>query len=76
MKINAVILDMDGLMIDSEPFWRQAEIEEFAKVGLNLTEEQCIQNKQGFLITNVLIFNRKVEFLFTFYTGCHYLTIP
>ena len=43
MKINAVILDMDGLMIDSEPFWRQAEIEEFAKVGLNLTEEQCIQ---------------------------------
>ena len=43
MKLDAVILDMDGLMIDSEPFWRQAEIEEFQKVGLHLTEEMCIQ---------------------------------
>ena len=43
MKIEAVVLDMDGLMVDSEPFWRQAEIEIFASVGLNLTVEQCIQ---------------------------------
>ena len=43
MKLDAVILDMDGLMIDSEPFWRQAEIEEFRKVGLHLSEEMCIQ---------------------------------
>ena len=43
MKLDAVILDMDGLMIDSEPFWRQAEIEEFQKVGLHLSEEMCIQ---------------------------------
>ena len=43
MDLEAVILDMDGLMIDSEPFWRQAEIEEFSKVGLHLTVEQCIQ---------------------------------
>ena len=43
MKIKAVVLDMDGLMVDSEPFWRQAEMEEFAKVGLELTLEQCIQ---------------------------------
>lgn len=34
---------MDGLMVDSEPFWRQAEIEEFSKVGLHITEEQCFQ---------------------------------
>ena len=43
MKIQAVVLDMDGLMVDSEPFWRQAEMEEFAKVGLGLTLDQCIQ---------------------------------
>lgn len=43
MIIKAVVLDMDGLMIDSEPFWRQAEIEEFAKVGLHITEEMCYQ---------------------------------
>lgn len=43
MKIEAVVLDMDGLMVDSEPFWRQAEIEVFATVGLNLSLEKCIQ---------------------------------
>ena len=43
MILQAVILDMDGLMIDSEPFWRQAEIEEFAKVGLHITEEMTYQ---------------------------------
>lgn len=34
---------MDGLMVDSEPFWRQAEIEEFAKVNLHITEDQCLE---------------------------------
>lgn len=41
--INAVIFDMDGLLIDTEPIWRQAEIEVFAMVGLHLTEEQCLE---------------------------------
>ncbi|HEY2409021.1 MAG TPA: hexitol phosphatase HxpB [Polyangiaceae bacterium] len=39
--ISAVIYDMDGLLIDSEPFWRQAEIEVFETVGVTLTEELC-----------------------------------
>jgi sugar-phosphatase len=41
--LQAVIFDMDGLLIDSEPHWRAAEIEIFGKLGLVLTEEQCMQ---------------------------------
>jgi len=41
--VGAVVFDLDGLLIDSEPFWRRAEIEVFASVGLELTEAQTRQ---------------------------------
>ena len=34
--MQAVIFDMDGVLIDSEPLWKIAEIEAFAKVGLDV----------------------------------------
>lgn len=40
-SISAAIFDMDGLLIDSEPFWRRAEIETFAEVGVTLSWEEC-----------------------------------
>lgn len=43
MPTNAVIFDMDGLLIDTEPVWRRVEIEVFGSVGLHLTEEQCLE---------------------------------
>ncbi|MCB0416588.1 MAG: hexitol phosphatase HxpB [Bdellovibrionales bacterium] len=43
--IAAVIFDMDGVLLDSEPFWRRAEIQCFADVGIQLTEEQCLQTQ-------------------------------
>lgn len=41
MKFDAVILDMDGLMVDTEPFWKTAEIEVFRALGVPLSEEMC-----------------------------------
>jgi sugar-phosphatase len=41
-SLQAVIFDMDGVLIDSEPFWRESEIEIFARHGLRLTEQECI----------------------------------
>ncbi len=37
------MFDLDGLLIDSEPFWRQAEIEVFGTVGVELTEAETRQ---------------------------------
>ena len=34
---------MDGLLIDSEPLWREAEVDVFGSVGVPLTEEMCRQ---------------------------------
>lgn len=39
--MKAAIFDMDGLIIDSEPLWRLAEREVFARVGLELSEDDC-----------------------------------
>lgn len=36
---GAAIFDMDGLLIDSEPFWKRAERESFAEVGIDITAE-------------------------------------
>lgn len=41
--IRAVIFDMDGILIDTEPVWRRVEIETFGSLGLHLTEEQCME---------------------------------
>lgn len=51
--MKAVIFDMDGVLIDSEPFWREAEIEAFRDVGVMLTGDDCASTK-GWRIDQVV----------------------
>ncbi|KAB2865867.1 MAG: hexitol phosphatase HxpB [Anaerolineae bacterium] len=63
--IEAVIFDMDGLLIDSEPFWQEAEITTFANVGLHLTEQDCTK-------TMGLRLDEVVEFWYRYQSWNHY----
>lgn len=40
---TAVIFDLDGVLVDSEPLWHEAEIAAFAAVGLALTPTDCLR---------------------------------
>ena len=40
-KIEAIIFDMDGVIIDSEQIWKRAEKEVFSSVGVKLSDELC-----------------------------------
>ena len=53
--LRAVIFDMDGLLIDSEPLWVRSEIEVFATVGVTLSEADCARTK-GLRIDDVVRF--------------------
>lgn len=38
---KAIIFDMDGVLVDSEGFWKQAEFEVFTSLGVKVTEDQA-----------------------------------
>lgn len=53
MSSRAVIFDMDGIIIDSEPLWRKAEMNVFGKYGCVLTEDMC-RSTMGLKLTQVV----------------------
>jgi sugar-phosphatase len=42
--IEAVVLDMDGVLIDTEPVWRAAESAVFAGLGIALSESDVLES--------------------------------
>lgn len=57
-EIKAVIFDMDGVIIDSEPLWKKAEISVFKKYGYDFTYEMCEETK-GMRVDEVTIYWKK-----------------
>lgn len=59
---KAVIFDMDGVIIDSEPLWRRAMIRVFNASGLPFTDSDC-RITTGMRIDQVISFwNNKAHF--------------
>jgi HAD superfamily hydrolase (TIGR01509 family) len=52
-QTQLVIFDMDGLLVNSEPFWKIAEKEVFGKLGLNLTDD-LLRQVMGFRLSEVV----------------------
>jgi sugar-phosphatase len=53
--LRAVIYDLDGLLIDSEPCWWQAEMECLVEVGVPLDAERC-QETTGLRLDEVVAY--------------------
>ncbi|NOI27142.1 hexitol phosphatase HxpB [Vibrio coralliilyticus] len=47
MNKKAVIFDMDGVIIDSEPFWQHAQQTSLANYGVSVTIEECMKYTMG-----------------------------
>ena len=39
MTLQAIIFDMDGLLVDTEPVWEEAETEVFGAYGVQVTPD-------------------------------------
>lgn len=53
MTKNTFIFDMDGVIIDSEPFWRQAQIKILSGYNITITAQDCIKHSMGKRIDDI-----------------------
>lgn len=80
--IEAVIFDMDGVIIDSEPDYKQIEMDMYDEMGLAMSEEDAVKSmgrvtvdwwrelKERFGLKRVLksLQNMKTSCISTFYS--------
>ncbi len=52
--VQAAIFDMDGLLIDSEPLWLQAELDIFTQLGVDLSQRHLLPDTLGLRIDQVV----------------------
>lgn len=52
--LQAVVFDMDGVLVDSEPLWHEAERAVFSRLGFELSIADC-QSTTGVRIDNVVV---------------------
>lgn len=52
--IEAAIFDMDGLLIDSEPLWTQAEMDILSTLGIDLSHRDQLPDTLGLRIDQVV----------------------
>lgn len=51
---RAALFDMDGLLIDSEPLWEQAEVEVIAALGVDTSMRDTLPDLLGLRIDLVV----------------------
>ncbi|WP_338805179.1 hexitol phosphatase HxpB [Xenorhabdus griffiniae] len=54
LSMEAAIFDMDGLLIDSEPYWAQGEKSVFSELGLDLNLAKNLPDTLGLRIDHVV----------------------
>jgi HAD superfamily hydrolase (TIGR01509 family) len=52
--IEAVVFDMDGVLVDSEPIWRAVERKVFSRVGIEVTDEDLMAT-MGVRVADVVV---------------------
>jgi HAD superfamily hydrolase (TIGR01509 family) len=58
--ITACVFDMDGVLIDTEPTWRETEHDVFARVGVELTDAQ-LRETWGMRIEEVVDYRYRIR---------------
>lgn len=54
LPVQAAIFNMDGLLIDSEPFWLQSENQIFSSIGLDMSLRDKLPDMLGLRIDQVV----------------------